>query len=126
MRTLSLTLAAAALAAICGSALAAPDTQMRDTSIGSVMTDAEGMTLYTFDRDEPGVSNCYEQCAQNWPPFLAEEGATAEGDFTLVERTDGSMQWAYKGMPLYHWQNDTEPGQTTGDNVGGVWHVVTE
>jgi predicted lipoprotein with Yx(FWY)xxD motif len=47
-----------------------------------VLTDANGMTLYIFDRDEPGVSNCYEQCAINWPPLMADASATGEGDFT--------------------------------------------
>jgi predicted lipoprotein with Yx(FWY)xxD motif len=90
------------------------------------LTDANGMTLYSFDKDTEGVSTCYEQCAINWPPALAEEGATAEGDFTLVERTDGTMQWAYKGMPLYLWKDDAAVGDTTGDGVGGVWHLVTD
>lgn len=89
-----------------------------------VLTDASGMTLYTFDNDDPGVSNCYDQCAVNWPPLLAEEGATAEGDFTLVERTDGTSMWAYKGEPLYLWIKDTQPGETTGDGVNDVWHTA--
>lgn len=104
-------------------ALAAP-AMMSETDIGSVLTDEEGMTLYIFDRDEPGVSNCYDQCAENWPPFFAEEGAEPEGDFTLVERNDGTMMWAHDGWPLYYWINDVAPGDTTGDGVGDVWHVV--
>ncbi len=82
------------------------------------------MTLYLFDNDQPGVSNCYDNCAQNWPPLLAGEGAMAEGDFTLVTRTDGTVMWAYDGWPLYLWVKDTKPGDVTGDLVGGVWHVA--
>lgn len=104
-------------------ALAAP-AMMSETDIGSVLTDKDGMTLYIFDRDEPGVSNCYDQCAVNWPPLLAEDGAEPEGNFTLVERDDGTMMWAHDGWPLYYWINDTAPGDTTGDGVGDVWHVV--
>jgi predicted lipoprotein with Yx(FWY)xxD motif len=71
-----------------------------------------------------GVSNCYDGCASSWPPFVAAEGAAEGEGFTLVERTDGSMQWAYGDMPLYFWAGDSAPGDMTGDGVGGVWHVV--
>lgn len=96
------------------------------TDLGEVLTDANGMTLYIFDKDEPGVSNCYDTCAEKWPPLLGSEGAMAEGAFTLVERNDGTMQWAHDGSPLYGWVNDTNPGDTTGDGVGGVWHAVVD
>ncbi|GGF45754.1 hypothetical protein GCM10011321_40280 [Youhaiella tibetensis] len=92
----------------------------------TVLTDANGMTLYTFDKDEAGKSNCYDQCASNWPPLAADASAAAEGDFTIVDRTDGTKMWAYKGMPLYLWVKDTKAGDTTGDGVGGVWHTAVE
>jgi predicted lipoprotein with Yx(FWY)xxD motif len=95
-----------------------------ETGLGEILTDSNGMTLYIFDNDAPGVSNCYEQCAINWPPLFADDGATASGDFTLVDRSDGTTMWAHDGMPLYFWKNDFNPGDTTGDGVGGVWHVV--
>ena len=56
--------------------------------------------------------------------MIAKAGASADGEFTLVERKDGAMQWAINGMPLYYWAGDANPGDTTGDGVGGVWHVV--
>jgi predicted lipoprotein with Yx(FWY)xxD motif len=93
---------------------------------GEVLTDGKGMTLYTFDKDAKGVSNCYDACAQKWPPLKASAGASESGDYSLVKRKDGSMQWAAKGMPLYLWQGDKKPGDMTGDGVGGVWHVATE
>lgn len=89
-----------------------------------VLTDAKGMTLYTFDKDTAGVTNCYDQCATNWPPLMADASAAAEGEFTLVDRTDGSKMWAYDGKPLYLWVKDTKPGDVTGDGVGGVWHLA--
>jgi len=113
-----------ALALAAGTAYAAPDTKMMDTSAGSVITDADGMTLYSFDKDETNMSNCYEQCAINWPPFFADADAADDGDWTVVDRTDGTKMWAYEGMPLYYWKNDAAPGDVTGDGVGGVWHVV--
>lgn len=93
-------------------------------SAAGVLVDGNGMTLYTFDNDQPGVSNCYDGCADSWPPFVAAAGASDDAVFTLVKRTDGSEQWAIKGMPLYYWAGDAAPGDMTGDGVGGVWHVV--
>ncbi len=93
---------------------------------GGVLTDSRGMTLYTYDKDEAGTSNCYDDCATNWPPLTADENAQPEGDFTLVERPDGTKQWAYKGEPLYLWIKDGQPGDVTGDGVGGVWHTAVE
>ncbi|RYE07339.1 MAG: hypothetical protein EOP22_18150 [Hyphomicrobiales bacterium] len=92
-----------------------------------VLTDAKGMTLYIWDKDAVGVSNCYEQCAVNWPPLLVPAGTAVTGDFTLVDRTDSDMKIvAYKGWPLYLWIKDTKPGDTTGDGVGGTWHTAVE
>jgi predicted lipoprotein with Yx(FWY)xxD motif len=96
------------------------------TAQGEILTDANGMTLYTYDKDANDVSNCYDKCATNWPPLMADSGAMAEGDFSVVERKDGSMQWAYDGKPLYLWIKDTAAGDMTGDGVGGVWHVAKE
>lgn len=98
--------------------------QVRDTSLGKVLVSDDGMTLYTFGRDEPGKTNCYDQCAVNWPPYLASGMAQAAGDFSLVERNDGSQQWAYKDEPLYLWVADEQPGDVTGHNVGDVWFVI--
>ncbi len=93
----------------------------------SVLTDTNGMTLYIWDKDAVGVSNCYEQCAANWPPLLVPADTAVSGDFTLVDRTDGDLKVvAYKGWPLYLWVKDTQPGDTTGDGVGGTWHTALE
>lgn len=89
-----------------------------------VMVDKSGMTLYTFDKDTAGKSVCNGKCAHNWPPLKAGPGDTASGDFSIITRADGSRQWAYRGMPLYLWIKDRNPGDQTGDNVHNVWHVV--
>lgn len=121
MRKLLAPLAALALLAAAGAAAAQVKTM--DTSAGTVLTDAKGMTLYTFDKDSEGMSACYDKCAQNWPPLPASAGE-AMGDYTVVERKDGTKQLAYKGEPLYLWVKDTKPGDVTGDGVNGVWHVA--
>jgi predicted lipoprotein with Yx(FWY)xxD motif len=118
-------LAAALLALSAGVSFAAEPAMQGDSSMGKVYTDDKGMTLYTFDKDEAGKSNCYDQCAVNWPPFMASADAMAEGDWTIVERTDGSKQWAYQGKPLYLWVQDKAPGDVTGEGKGdGTWHVA--
>lgn len=97
-----------------------------DPTKGSYMTDFAGMTLYTFDKDTKGVSTCYAGCATAWPAYTS--GAAAQGtlptNITLVARTDGSKQFAWKGMPLYHYATDAKAGDITGDGIGGVWHIV--
>lgn len=103
---------------------AADPAQMTKTDNGSIYTDAKGMTLYTFDKDAAGKSNCDGDCAVKWPPFKAEAGAMAEGEWTLVKRSDGSMMWAHGGKPLYTYQGDKKAGDMTGDGVGGVWHIA--
>ena len=94
--------------------------------IGTV--DAKGMTLYTWDKDEMGVaSNCYDKCAENWPPLLVPADTAVDGDWSLMDRKDSDMKIvAYKGWPLYLWIKDTKPGDTTGDGVGGTWHAAVE
>ena len=82
--------------------------------------------LYTFDQDEPGKSNCDEECAATWRPLRTSENETPIGRWTQVKRADGSLQWAYRGKPLYRWVKDQKPGDRTGDGVNGVWHVVKE
>ena len=91
----------------------------------TVYTDAQGMTLYTFDRDSAGKSSCDGDCATKWPPFAAEAGAADEGDWTVVTRSDGTTMWAHKDKPLYTYAGDTKAGDATGDGVGGVWHLAT-
>jgi predicted lipoprotein with Yx(FWY)xxD motif len=100
--------------------------QARKADSGTVvLADAKGMTLYTFDKDMKGVSMCSGKCAMNWPPLTAAADAKPMGDWITVKRDDGSMQWAYKNKPLYTFAKDTKPGETTGEGVGSVWHVVT-
>jgi predicted lipoprotein with Yx(FWY)xxD motif len=94
------------------------------TEKGDVLAGKDGMTLYTFKNDKAGQSNCYDACAANWPPFIAAADAAAEGDFSLVSRKDGSLQWARNGMPLYYWTKDKKMGDVTGDGVKGVWDAA--
>ena len=98
---------------------------MKVSSGAMALATAKMMTLYTFAKDMEGVSNCYDNCAKNWPPLMAASDAKPMGSWTIVTRKDGTRQWAYEGMPLYTWIKDAKPGDATGDGVGGgAWKVA--
>jgi predicted lipoprotein with Yx(FWY)xxD motif len=96
------------------------------TAAGTVLADPKGMTLYTYDKDEAGKSNCVDQCAVNWPPATATADDKPVGDLTIITRPDGTLQWADEGKPLYTFVQDKKPGDMTGDNMKDVWHAVKE
>ncbi len=103
--------------------------EVGSTSLGDVIVDGEGMTLYMFDPDQQAESTCYDDCATAWPPLVAEgDPAVGEGlDVAMVgsvERTDGTMQVTYNDWPLYYWQNDAAAGDVTGQAVNDVWWVL--
>ena len=104
-------------------AQAAPATTA-DTSKGKALVDGKGMTLYVFDRDVTGKSNCNGQCFTNWPPLMAAADAKPSGDWTIITRDDGGKQWAYKDKPLYTFHKDEKPGDVSGDGVNNVWHIA--
>ncbi|RDL43527.1 hypothetical protein DN730_14430 [Marinomonas piezotolerans] len=103
---------------------AASITSVAVMAADTILTDSSGMTLYTFDKDSDGVSNCNGGCAIKWPPYLMEDGANAKMGFGHIIREDGSKQWTYQNEPLYTWVGDKKKGDTTGDGLGGVWHVA--
>lgn len=127
IRTVHLITAAAVLATLsaCATMKSAAPAKVAD----GVLTNAAGMTLYTFDRDaaDSGKSVCNGPCATNWPPLMAAADAKASGAWSVVTRDDGAKQWAYKGRPLYAWAKDTKPGDKTGDGfANNTWHVAKE
>ncbi len=99
-------------------------------TLGKYLTDADGKSLYLFTNDTPNTSACYDDCASNWPPLLAD-GKVAAGQgvagtlLGTTERTDGTMQVTYNGWPLYYFAKDTNPGDTTGHGVGEVWYLLS-
>ena len=100
---------------------------VKSTDIGGkmVLTDANGMTLYTFDKDVPGSgkSACSGPCAALWPAVPAT-AASYSAPYSVITRDDGAKQLAWNGKPLYLFVQDTKPGERKGDNFKNVWHVV--
>ena len=91
------------------------------------LTNAAGMTLYTFDKDAAGKSACNGGCAKNWPPLTAAADAKASGEWSVITRDDGSKQWAYEGKPLYTWTGDKKPGDKTGNGfANNAWHTAKD
>ncbi len=106
-------------------------TATNNPSLGNILTDSHGKTLYRFLRDTPNVSSaCYNRCATTWPPLLITEGNPIAGNgvngnlLGVLERTDGTRQVLYNGWPLYYYATDTNPGDTKGQGTGKVWFVL--
>lgn len=95
---------------------------------GDRLTTPAGLTLYTFANDAAGSgkSACYPPCSNLHPPYLVEQGADTTGDhLSIVERSDGTKQWAHKGRPLYLWIYDQKPGEAGADGMNrGTWQIA--
>jgi predicted lipoprotein with Yx(FWY)xxD motif len=104
---------------------------LKTATIGgaTVLTSANGFTLYSFAPDTPTKSNCNGACAQNWPPVKGSATASGvTGTFGTIKRSDGSSQATFDGHPLYTFVGDTAPGQAKGNGLnaaGGLWHEIT-
>ncbi|MGZ3498789.1 MAG: COG4315 family predicted lipoprotein [Vulcanimicrobiaceae bacterium] len=83
----------------------------------TIWADAKsGLALYTFDGDTtPNQSTCTGTCLAIWPSHVATSSETGTNNFTIFTRPDGSLQWAYKGKPLYTFASDTPANNATGD-----------
>lgn len=101
-------------------AVLADDVMKKD----GILVTAGGMTVYTFDKDAAGKSNCSGACIDNWPAVTAAGNVSAP--YSVITRDDGVKQLAYNGKPLYLFKKDTKPGERNGDNFKDMWHVVKE
>ncbi|HET9968236.1 MAG TPA: zf-HC2 domain-containing protein [Streptosporangiaceae bacterium] len=114
-----------------GSGTGAMTTVLETDRVGkvTVLTDAEGYTLYWFGPDNPTMSACEARCTRTWPVVTAPavRGAGVTGTLGAIARPDGSLQATYDGHPLYTTTADKLPGQAKGNGVwdsGGQWHEV--
>jgi predicted lipoprotein with Yx(FWY)xxD motif len=98
-----------------GSGPAATHATLSSTTIGGVkvLTNAKGLTLYSFAPDTASTSKCYGSCAAYWPPVTGKPaaGSGVTGKLGTIKRTDGSTQVTYNGHPLYTYVGDSGPGQ---------------
>ena len=108
-------------------AAAAAAVGLKTAKIGgvTVLTNAQGFTLYTFAPDTSTTSKCNGACATNWPPVNPGTVSGVKGAFATIKRSDGSAQLTFHGHPLYTFVLDKSPGQAKGNGVnafGGLWH----
>ena len=102
-------------------------------SLGTFLVDGKGRALYLWEADHGATSACSGACAQAWPPLTATGTPKASGQVKssllgTTKRADGSREVTYDGHPLYYFEGDTTPGQTTGqgnDGFGAPWWVVS-
>lgn len=112
----------------------APQIQVKHSDkLGDYLTDAHGNTLYLFEKDEKGMSTCYDKCARAWPPLITDSSVSAgkgvDADrLSTTSREDGTKQVTYGGWPLYRFVKDDEPGDIYGQEVNGFgaeWYAVS-
>jgi predicted lipoprotein with Yx(FWY)xxD motif len=103
------------------------------SSLGLILVNSKGRTIYAFANDRIGTSVCNGECANDWPPVAAPASLPASwpgvtGELGTTTRRDGTRQLTIGGHPLYTYEGDSAPGQTNGQGLvlnGGVWHVVS-
>ncbi|MGW4476734.1 COG4315 family predicted lipoprotein [Nonomuraea sp. NPDC004354] len=106
--------------------------RVTSSSIGKILVDDKGMTLYMFEKDKDGKPTCYDACAKEWPPYLtkgepkASEGAKADL-LKTADRTDDGTQVVYGKWPLYRYHDDKKPGDVYGHDkeaFGAEWYAL--
>jgi predicted lipoprotein with Yx(FWY)xxD motif len=103
------------------------------SSLGSILVDSKGQTLYLFKADSATTSACSGACATAWPPLLVTGEPTAGTGLTAsklgtISRSDGKQQVTYNGHPLYTFGKDQKPGDVNGQGVtafGAAWFALT-
>jgi len=105
-------------------------TSQPKTTIGYVLANTRGYTLYWYSRDvKGGGSACTGQCPSAWPAVTGKPAAVSgiklNGFLGTITRPGGIVQATYNGYPLYTYAGDNGPGDIAGNGVGGVWHVIT-
>lgn len=97
-------------------------------ALGTILVDAQGMTLYRMTKENGNIV-CTGGCTAIWPPLLVTSGSPTPGAgvdaLATITRPDGGTQVTYHGMPLYHYAHDAKAGDTNGQGVGGIWFVVS-
>jgi predicted lipoprotein with Yx(FWY)xxD motif len=102
-------------------------------SLGSILIDSQGRTLYLWQADTGAKSTCTGACASAWPPLVTTGKPTAGSGVSnpllgITKRANGSEQVTYNGHPLYRFAGDTAPRQTNGQGstgFGAPWYVLS-
>ena len=100
-----------------------PDLRLAVFRTGRMLITHKGFSVYVYDKDAPGKSNCTGACLDTWAPVIAPEMAKGAGGWSIIERSPGIQQWAYRGKPLYTNVEDTQPRRIIGTDIPD-WHNV--
>ena len=99
-------------------------------SLGTVLVNGDGRTLYLFQSDTGSSSTCVDTCAGTWPALTTtgDASATSGADASMLgttTRSDGATQVTYNGHPLYLYSGDMHAGDANGEGIGNVWYAVS-
>jgi predicted lipoprotein with Yx(FWY)xxD motif len=97
-------------------------------TLGDILVDGDGRTLYAFTKDQGDQSACSGQCADNWPALTGTATAGTGVQASMLSasmQADGNNQVTYDGKPLYYFAGDAKPGDVNGQGVGDVWFALT-
>jgi predicted lipoprotein with Yx(FWY)xxD motif len=125
-------IAATALSESSGAAQGGATVTARERPIGTILVDAQGRTLYLFEKDRGRKSACSGACAANWPPLVTKGRPHVAGSartklLGTTKRADGRTQVTYGGHPVYRYVGDKKAGSTNGEGVeafGAEWYAV--
>jgi predicted lipoprotein with Yx(FWY)xxD motif len=122
------TAATAAPATTAAQAASGTTVAVASSTLGDILVDGDGRTLYAFTKDKGDQSVCSGDCATSWPaltgPATAGTGVQASLLSTSMQ-ANGKSQVTYGGKPLYYFAGDAKPGDTNGQGVGSVWFALT-
>jgi predicted lipoprotein with Yx(FWY)xxD motif len=102
-------------------------------SLGKILVDEKGRTLYLFQKDTGTTSECTGGCAAAWPPLRASDPVAGTSltasKLATTSRSDGQPQVTYNGHPLYLYSADQKPGDANGQGLnafGALWYAVSD
>ncbi len=106
-----------------------PIIKLSDSSLGKIVTDNVGRTLYTFSKDEKDKSHCASSCLETWPPLTVGDASQIRaekymGTVMAFARQDGLFQISLDGKPLYYYKGDANPGEMNGEGIEKKWSVA--
>jgi predicted lipoprotein with Yx(FWY)xxD motif len=106
---------------------------VKGSTLGAILVDGKGRTLYLFEKDQGTTSSCYGACAGGWPPYTTNGAPRAGAGVSAsllgtTTRTDGKTEVTYHGHPLYYFAGDRKPGDSNGEGLkafGAEWYVLS-
>lgn len=85
-----------------------------------------GFSVYVHDGETANAIRCRDECLKEWRPVAAAQMARASGEWSVVQRAPGLLQWAFRGRPLYTRINDSRRRSFEGSDVAGWRNVYTQ